>query len=194
MWKILTRSKPYRRAWLAISLCLLLVSASAQDHRVFVVKSIGTQLHGNVYFLNAVFDIRLPPYMLSAFEQGFDLPLAMEIEVFEHHRFWFDKNIVTIRQQYRIQYHTLLDTVSVLNVNAGSQHDYASLKEALASLTVILDYPLLDKNPLDPEQQYSARLRFGIDEAELPVPLKNSVLWAHNWNLVSDWAEWDITP
>lgn len=177
-----------------LAVLMLLLPASARNHTVFEIKSASTQLNGAVYFLNAVIDIHLPPYILAAFDQGFDLPLAMEVEVFEHNTYWLDKKIVSIKQKYQIQYHTLLDTVSVLNVNAGSVHYYATLKEALNGLSVVLNYPLLDNNALKSGEQYSARLRFGIDEAELPVPLKTSVLWERNWNLVSDWYEWEVNP
>ena len=173
---------------------VLLMPASARNHTVFDVKSASTQLNGAVYFLNAVFEISLPPYILKAFDQGFDLPLAMEVEVFEHNTYWLDKKMVSIKQKYKLQYHTLLDTVSVMNVNAGSVHYYSTLAEALNSLSVVLNYPLLDNNTLQRDERYSARLRFGIDEAELPVPLKTSVLWESNWNLVSDWTEWEINP
>ncbi len=177
-----------------LAVMLLITPVSARKHTVFEVKSVGTQLNGAVYFMNAVLEIHLPPYILSAFEQGFDLPLVMEVEVFEQNKYWLDKKIVKIRQQYQIRYHTLLDTVSVLNVNAGSVHYYPTLKEALASLAVVLDFPLLDNNALKAGEHYSARVRFGIDETELPVPLKTSVLWESNWNLVSDWQEWEINP
>jgi hypothetical protein len=173
---------------------LLVMPASARNHTVFDVKSASTQLDGAVYFLNAVFEISLPPYILNAFDQGFDLPLAMEVEVFKHNTYWLDKKIASIKQKYKIQYHTLLDTVSVLNVNAGSVHYYSTLKEALNGLSVVLDYPLLDNNALQSGEQYSARLRIGIDETELPVPLKTSALWESNWNLMSDWYEWDVNP
>lgn len=176
---------------LAVALWL---PVSASNHAVFEVKSAQTQLVGSVYFLNAVFEINLPPHIIAAFEQGFDLPLAMEVEVFQHNNFWLDKEIVMIKQNYRIQYHTLLDTVSVSNQNAGSRHYYSNLKEALSALSVLLDFPLLDKHALTAGEQFSARVRIGIDEAELPVPLKTSGLWNDQWDLVSDWKEWEITP
>lgn len=166
------------------------VTVYAQNE--FVIKSVNTQLDDSVYFLNAVFDIDLPPYIIEAFDQGFYLPLAMEVEVFKKRGFWLDKSIVTIRQQYRIQYHAMLDSVSLYNINAGSRLHFSSLDDSLNYLSVLINYPLLDNNSLNENRSYHARLHFGIDRLELPIPLKSSSLWKKNWSIVSDWYEWDV--
>ena len=32
----------------------------------------------------------------------------------------------------------------------------------------------------------------GIDSDELPLPLKSSSLWDNDWDLKSDWYEWEV--
>ncbi len=176
---------------LLIALLLKPVNSQAQDE--FAIKSVNTQLNESVYFLNAVFEISLPDYIVSAFDQGFVLPLLIEIEVSRNRFFWFDKDIVTIKQRYRMQYHAMLDSVSLLNVNSGNRQYFSSLKDALNHLTVLFNFPLLDNNALNQDKSYSARLNFGIDHAALPIPLKSSSLWKNDWHIGSDWFEWDIT-
>ncbi len=183
-----------RQAFLLLMLWLVMLPLQADSHRVFEVKSASTQLNGSVYFLNAAFDIVLPLFMVDALEKGFDLPLAMEVEVHEEHRYWLNREIARIKQQYIVQYHTLLDTVSVLDVNAGRVHYYATLPEAMTGLSALLNYPLLDNHALEKDQRYVARLRIGVDEAELPVPLKTQVPGQNDWDLVSDWFSWEINP
>ena len=170
----------------------VLTPAVAHAQKEFVIKSANTQLNDSVYFLNAVFEINLPVYISEAFEQGFTLPLAMDIEVFRKRRFWLDKPVVTIRQKYKIQYHAMLDSVSLFNVNSGSRQHFSSLSEALNYLTVLLNFPLLDNNSLENNERYKARLHFGIDHIELPIPLKSSLLWKNDWSIVSEWYEWDV--
>lgn len=179
---------------LYVCLMLLVVKPVVADvQKEFVIKSVNTQLNDSVYFLNAVFEINLPEYMIYSFEQGFVLPLAMEIEVSRKRGFWFNEDVVTIKQQYRIQYHVFRDLVSLFNVNAGNRLYFSSLKETLNQLTVLLNYPLLDNNALNQSESYIARLSFGIDNAELPIPLKSSSLLKNDWNITSDWYEWDVT-
>ena len=172
---------------------LVLQPAVAHAQKEFVIKSVNTQLNETVYFLNAVFEINLPAYISEAFEQGFALPLAMEIEIFRKRGFWLDESVVTIKQQYRIQYHAMLDNVSLFNVNSGSRLHFSTLEEALNYLTVLLNFPLLDNNTLNVDERYNARLHFGIDQIELPIPLKSSSLWKNDWSIVSEWYEWDVT-
>jgi len=197
MTQALCRKRIQEVIWLLFSLSLLMPGMRplyAQQQDPFEVKSASTQLNETVYFLNAVFEINLPPYISSAFEQGFDLPLAMEVNISRKRAFWFDEELVTIKQKYRIQYHSILDTVSVLNVNSGSHVYFSTLDEALAYLSVLLNFPMLDNNTLDPDEHYRARLKFGVDTAELPTPLKSSSLWENDWNLVSDDYAWEINP
>jgi hypothetical protein len=158
----------------------------------FTVRSASTQLNDNVYFLNAVMEAQLPEYIRSAVDQGFELPISMEIEFYRARSLWFDERIIYIKQQYRIRYHTLLDVVSVYDVNAGMSRYFANLDEALDRLMVVYNSPILDRNNLEAEQEYRGRLRFGIDSEELPLPLKSSSLWRNNWELASDWFEWEL--
>ena len=166
----------------------------AQPQDSFVVESVNSQLNESVYFLNAVFSISLPDYIANAIEQGIELPLVMEIEAYRYRLLWFDKRIVYIKQQYRIGYDALLDEFSLFNVNAGMLRYYSSLEKALMSLTVLIDYPGLDNNALVPGEKYNMRLRFGIDSIELPLPLKSTSLLKNNWELKSDWFEWELNP
>ncbi len=64
----------------------------------------------------------------------------------------------------------------------------------LAFLSALQNYPLLDNNALKQGQPYHAILQFGIDLAELPIPLKSSSWWENDWDLVSEPMEWSITP
>lgn len=184
---------PFKRISYLFLMFLLLRFSVAHAENEFVIKSVNTQLNGTVYFLNAVFEINLPDYIVSSVEQGLVLPLAMEIKISRNRWFWFDDDVVTIRQQYRIQYHALLDSVSLLNINSGNRLYFSTLKDTLNQLTVLLNYPLLDNYSLSQGEYYQARLSFGIDNTELSIPLKSSSFWKNNWNISSDWYEWNIT-
>jgi len=61
-------------------------------------------------------------------------------------------------------------------------------------VSVLFNYRLLDGQALKPGKRYRLRLRFGIDQAELPIPLKSTSLWQNDWNLSSDWYEWTYQP
>lgn len=175
-------------------LMLLLVCPSfASAENAFVIKSVSTRLNGTVHFLDAEFEINLPAYIASAFEKGFDLPLVIEIVVARYRGYWFNAEVVKIRQQYLLQYHAIIDSVTLINVNSGSRQHFLSLKEALAYLSKLRNFPLLDNNSLKQDTHYQATIKFGIDVAELPIPLKSSSWWENDWDLVSEPKGWNIS-
>ena len=112
MLRITDKPKPM----LLVLMLWLAQTSHAQPESSFSVHSAVTWLNGNVYFLDAQYAIQLPEHMLEAFEQGFDLPLAVEIKVFEKRRFWVDREIAYIKQQYRLQSHSLLELVSLTDI------------------------------------------------------------------------------
>jgi len=169
-------------------------AALARADEAFKVESANTQLDESVYFFNAVFAVGLPDYIVRAVEQGFDLPLVLEIEVHRERNLWFDERVIYIRQQYRLSYHSLLDEYSLLNVNAGMRSYFSSLEKAIAHLSVILQYPAVDRNALMAAESYSIRCRIGVDDSHIPLPLKSSSLWKNDWDLRSEWFEWQLQP
>jgi hypothetical protein len=55
-------------------------------------------------------------------------------------------------------------------------------------------YPMFDISNINQSGLAYVRIRSGIDVDELPLPLKSSSLWDNDWELESDWFEWDIAP
>lgn len=175
---------------------LLLVSilrpAIALEEQEFVVESVSIRLSESEYFLNSVFRIDLPDYVLGAVDEGFTLPLSIEIEVYKKRDLWLDEQVAYSKQQYQLNFHSLLDAVSILDVNSQSRQFYSSIEEAIRQMSILVNYPIMNSNALISDHIYYAHLRIGIDYKELPLPLKSSSLWDNNWNLLSDWYVWEI--
>ena len=86
----------------------------------------------------------------------------------------------------------MLDSFVVLDVNTSERHYFDSRIAAVQFIEVVYNYPMLDINNLAADKDYYARVRFGIDSDELPLPLKSSSLWDNDWGLKSDWFEWEV--
>lgn len=181
-----------RQLYVFFLLCFCQLSI-AQNKQTFEVEAANTFLNDTVFFLNAYIAIELPSYIEQAVEQGFDLPLKIEVDIFRHRTFWFDARIVKIKLRYILQYSPLLESYTLQDVNSGTRRFYSTQKEALSQLGTFYNFALLDNNSLDPEQSYRCQIRFAIDQEQLPIPLKSSSLWDNDWNLSSDWYSWDIT-
>ena len=173
-------------------LLLMMPLVVAEDGVAFRVQNASFSLDETLLELNSEIEIELPAYISIAIEQGFAVPLMFEVEILSPIKYWPDRKIVSLKQQYQLQFLPMLGSYVIFDLNAGQRYYFDSLDEAVEYLHEVNNYPMLDVNNISDERSYYARLRFGIDSDELPLPLKSSSLWDNDWNLKSDWYAWDI--
>ena len=173
-------------------LLLMMPLVVAEDGVAFRVQSASFSLDETLLELNSEIKIELPAYISIAVEQGFAVPLMFEVEILSPIKYWPDRKIVSLKQQYQLHLLPMLGSYVIFDLNAGQRYYFDSLNEAVEYLHEVNNYPMLDVNNISDERSYYARLRFGIDSDELPLPLKSSSLWDNDWNLKSDWYAWDI--
>ena len=184
--------------YLATSLVWLLLVLTlpsalfAAEQPVFEIKEASFKLDDRLLMLDSEFAINLPAYINSAVDQGFAVPLMFQVEILVLKKYWLDEKVISLKQQYQLHFLPMLNTYVVFDVNADQRLYFNSRPEAVQYLRTISNYPMLDINNLVPGPDYYARLRIGIDTDELPLPLKSSSLWDNDWNLKSDWYEWQI--
>ncbi len=177
--------------------CLLLgllvtLPLDAREQSEFRIEEAGFTLDDRMLMLASEVKIQLPHYINIAINQGFAVPLMFEVQILASRQYWFDQKIVRLKQQYQLHYLPMLSSYVVFDLNTGQRRYYDNLTDAVQNLEVVYNYPMLDINNLDYERKFYARMRFGIDSDELPLPLKSSSLWDNDWNLQSEWYEWNI--
>ena len=168
------------------------IPLQAKDEDPFVVDRADFNLDESLLRLNLLIDSQIPSYILIAIDQGFAVPLMFEVEIRSEKKYWFDEKVVSLKQQYLLHHQPMLDSFVVLDVNTSERHYFDTRKAAVQFTEVVYNYPMLDINNLAPDKDYYARVRFGIDAEELPLPLKSSSLWDNDWDLKSDWYEWEV--
>lgn len=173
---------------------LLLLSPTLWAAPHFTVHNAATELQGNVYFLNAVIEIELSEEQIMAIENGLAFPLQLDVEVLRQRDWWMDELVVRIEDQYRLKYLPLTELYQIEHVNSGMIRRVNSLEKALKLIGVIEHKSLLDRHALELEAHYAIRLRLRINREVLPVPLQSNTLLNADWNLVSDWFEWELQP
>ncbi len=170
-------------------LCAPLVSAARDP---FVVQHASFSFNQTLLQLDLVVDSDIPDYIAIAIDQGFAVPFMFEFEIRVEKAYWFDEKIISLKQKYLLHYLPMLGSFAVFDVNSSVRHYFDNRKAAVRFLEVVYNYPMLDINNLAPDKEYYARVRFGIDTDELPVPLKSSSLWDNDWDLQSDWYKWEF--
>jgi hypothetical protein len=187
-------ARPGRRLATRLALLLMLAcgAAPAQEVEPFVVEHADFTVEQSLMLLDLVVESELPDYITIALDQGFSVPIMFEVEILARKRYWFDDRVVWLKQQYRLHYQPMLDSYVVFDVNNVERHYFDNRNAAVRYIEVVYNYPMLDIKNLAPDRDYYARVRFGIDSDELPLPLKSSSLWDNDWDLTSDWYEWDV--
>jgi len=174
------------------NLLLFVPLFAAEGGIPFRIQSADFSLNETLLELNSEIEIELPTYISIAIEQGFAVPLMFEVEILSSRKYWLDEKIVSLKQQYQLHYLPMLSSYVIFDLNAGQRYYFDHLNQAVQYLQVVYNYPMLDINNISDTRSYYARIRFGIDGDELPLPLKSSSLWDNDWGLRSDWYEWDI--
>lgn len=173
-------------------LTVLASSAMAQDKDPFIVETADFSLDKELLMLDMVVESEIPDYISIALEQGFAVPIMFEVEILSEKRYWFDDRIISLKQRYLLHHLPMLDSFVVFDVNSSERHYFDNRKAAVRYLEVVYNYPMLNINNLAADKEYYARVRFGIDTDELPLPLKSSSLWDNDWDLQSEWYEWEV--
>ncbi len=173
-------------------LCQAALPVWAEERPVFEIEKAGFVLQETLLLLDSTISIELPKYISIAIDQGFAVPLSFEVEILEVKKYWFDRKIISLKQQYLLHYLPMLNSYVVSDINNSQRNYFDSRKEAVNSLKVIYRYPMLDIGNISRDLKVYAQMRFGLDVEELPLPLKSSSLWDNDWGLRSKWFSWRI--
>ena len=177
---------------LALAMLMFVTDTMAEEGDPFVVKRAEFKLDESLLMLDLEIDSHIPDFISIAIDQGFAVPLMFEIEIRSEKPYWFDDKVVSMKQQYMLHFQPMLDSFVVLDVNAAERHYFDERKAAVQFIELVYNYPMLDINNLAANKNYYARVRFGIDSDELPLPLQSSWFWDSDWDLQSEWYEVEI--
>lgn len=177
---------------LALAMLMFVTASLAEEDEPFVVKRAEFNLDESMLMLDLEFDSHIPDFIAIAIDQGFAVPLMFEIEIRAEKPYWVDAKVVSLKQQYMLHYQPMLDSFVVLDVNTAERHYFDERKAAVQFIELVYNYPMLDINNLAADKNYYARVRFGIDSDELPLPLQSSWFWDSDWDLQSEWYEWEV--
>ncbi len=168
------------------------VSADAkqqENQAVFAINSLTTKLIDHVFLADLEQEFHLNETVIEAMQNGVPITLQTQFNIYKDRWYW-DEEIVTITQRYRINYHALIQQYILTNINTGKQAFYSKLYRVLDELTTIRNLPLVDKNILPEDKELFITVRNRLEIESLPLPLKATAYLSGNWRLKSDWATW----
>lgn len=178
-----------RRAltWLLLACALAALRAAADEIQVGDARLVARD---DGVVLNADFEFELTSRLESALAKGVPLYFVVEFEIHRPRWYWLDERIGTASRSTRLSFHALTRTY---RLTTGALHQsFATLDEALRTLTRVREWQVLDKDVLKPDTGYVAYVRMRLDTAQLPKPFQVSALASREWTLASPWRKWEI--
>ncbi len=137
------------------------------------------------YYFNGDFDFDLKPRIAEALDRGLTLSFVVEVELTRSRWYWFDEKTVATALNYKLSYHALTRQYRVSSGNL--QLVFATLSEALASMTHVRDWKVAERGALRVGETYAAAVRMRLDTTQLPKPFQINAITSRDWTLESDW-------
>ena len=177
-------------AVLVFALAGTLASADALDGAL-EVSSAYVNFDKGVIALYARVEYPLNPAIREALQDGVTLTFDVEAKVDRERHLWFDSNVVDLTLRRELAYHVITDRFVVRDVRSGDQESFDTLKDALAYLGKVDDWPILVEPQLD-GGRYIISVRAGVRRGKLPASLRALLFWTNDWQRVSKWYSWSL--
>ena len=159
--------------------------ASERGH--FAIRHAQVQLQpSDVYMLSADLEYQLSKEHLEALHNAVSLPIILDISVYRKRSYWWDEEVSSLQQHYRLNYRSLSAQYELLHLNTDLQTTYHTLHAALQALGRLRDFPLLENQKIHADSAYYVRLQSYLDIESLPVSLRAVAYLSTQWRLVSE--------
>lgn len=181
------------RALAGAAVCLLIaLPALAQQDR-FDVRSAFVELVDGVWHLGATLDLSLSEAAREALAGSIPLELRLDIVVTGERRFLPSETVATLQQRWRLSWDALAERYVVTHLNSGAFGNFASLDQALESLSRPRGLPLIDAALLQEDRRHEISVRATVEIGGVPTALKLLLFW-REWSRSTDWYTWSFRP
>ena len=188
--------RAFVRSMLAIAALVVAGAVFAQDpverEGYFEVRSASTELVGGVHMLDARLQLVLSSEALNALNSGVPLTIELQMQLIRSRRFYVDSVDAELAFRFELEYRPLSQRYIVRNLNSGDQDSFATLYSALNNLGRIQRLPVIDESLLIPTKRYRARIRALLATEQYSAPLRLLFFWRNEWQLKSEWYEWNL--
>lgn len=188
--------RAFVRSMLAIAALVVAGVVFAQDpverEGYFEVRSASTELVNGVHMLDARLQLVLSSEALNALNSGVPLTIELQMQVIRKRRLYLDSMDAELAVRFELEYRPLSQRYIVRSLNSGDQDSFATLYSALNNLGRIQRLPVIDESLLIPGKEYRARVRALLATEQYSAPLRLLFFWRNEWQLKSEWYEWNL--
>ncbi len=156
------------------------------------INSSITYIDNNTYYLDASSELNLTEESYRALRQGISFEIHTNFQLLKKRKWLWNKIIFKKKLIYRLEHKPLTENFLVTNLNTGIVNYYKNLDAAVNAICNISKMKLFNKNMLQKNIKYLARIRLYLDIDSLPSPLRPRAYFSSDWNISSQWYRWEI--
>jgi hypothetical protein len=158
-------------AWVLGMLCAALLLATDAQAQSVELKSLKLERRDTELTLEFSVRLALGPAVEDALQRGVPMYFAASTVVFRNRWYWRDEQISRAMRNWRLAFQPLTGNWRVSQVGGISQ-SYPSLDEALAPLSRVTGWHLLEGEKLEAGEHYYLDFSFWLDSSQLPQPMQ----------------------
>jgi hypothetical protein len=117
--------------------------------------------------------LTLSPALEEALQRGVPMYFVAQATLFRGRWYWRDERLARVSRTWRVAFQPL--TASWRVSLGGLSQQFASLSEALAPLSSVSGWHLVDLDRLEPGARQYIEFSFRLDDKQLPLPMQINV-------------------
>ena len=149
-------------------------------------------LENSTYYLNASYEFELSEEAYKALRHGISFEIHAHFQLRLKRTWLWDKTISEKKLIYKLEHKPLTENFLTINLLTGLRHSHDNLDAALNYIKNISKMALFDEDLLIGNKTYIARIRAYLDIESLPPPMRPQAYFSPNWDLSSEWYEWEL--
>ena len=156
------------------------------------VNTAHVYLENNTYYLDASYDFELSEEAYKALRHGISFEIHAHFQLRLKRTWLWDETISEKTLIYKLEHKPLTENFQTIDLLTGLRHSYDNLDAALNHIRTISKMTLFDQDLLIENKTYIARIRTYLDIESLPPPMRPQAYFSPNWDLSSEWFEWEL--
>jgi Domain of unknown function (DUF4390) len=171
----------------AASTCLVMaggavVPATARANTAGIeIESLRLHLQDGALSLEFIAGIQLPATVESALQKGVPVHFVAQADVLRYRWYWRDLRVARLERSWRLAFQPL---TSVWRVGTGGlNQSYSSLRQALAAISRMPSWRLVDLDQIEPDVAHRVEFAFRLDVTQLPGPMQIGLTGQGDWQL-----------
>ena len=137
-----------------------------------------------LYLLEARLQYKLTEEAVEALSHGVPLNFKVQLNIAEERSYMWDRDLLSSRHDYRLEYHALSEQYLVTNMVTGDRHIFLTLSGAVGHLGKV-SMALGDLATLINHEDAYAELSAELDIEALPAPLRPIAYFSPDWHINS---------